>query len=148
MRGPRWQREQTERQHMSVTYNDNAVPVGSIVAAVKTGPGAGTSVGSYVLESLTLNYESAVIKRKDEIGKQNGFTIVKTGGGTGSGVMQIATASTARPDIGSWFSFTPNGGTGGVAEQWVIASYGQPFGNDAYYKITVNLDLSPNPPAS
>ena len=47
------------------TYVDNSVPIGSIVAAIKRGGGAGSALGSYVFDNVTLEYHTAVVSRKD-----------------------------------------------------------------------------------
>jgi hypothetical protein len=132
----------------SATYIDNEVPIGSRVENIMTGGGTGTSVlASAVFENITLNYEGVTVKRHDEIGKQNGFTIVKTGGGTGNATIQIPKATSKRPSIGDWFADAFDGSST-ATEHWVIASLGQPFDAGSYYKVTTTLELSPTPPTA
>lgn len=132
---------------MPPTYTDNQVPIGSRVEAIKRGVGAGTDVGSYVFESLSLDRPSTVVTRKDQIGKENGWALVDGVGCTGSGVIQIATAATQIPRNGDWFKDAFDGSST-AQEQWVITKIGQPFAHDAYFKCNVDLKLSSAPPTA
>jgi hypothetical protein len=134
----------------SPTYTDNQVPIGSRVETLKSGGGSGSTIGVYVFENITLDRPSQIVERKDEIGQDNGWALVKNVACTGSGVCQIATAATQRPAPGMWFSDSFDGSTAAssAAEQWVITSVGQPFAHDGYFKANVNLRLSRVPPTA
>lgn len=133
---------------MTATYTDNGVPYGSRVEAVKSGVGAGTAIGSYVLENITLQRPSLVVERRDQVGKDNGWALEKGVPNTGSCVVQIATATTQVPAPGMWFSDTFDGSTAGAAEQWVFTEVGQVFESQGYFKANASIRLSRTPPTS
>jgi hypothetical protein len=133
---------------MSQTYTDNAIPVSSRTVALKSGPGAGTSVGTYVAEDISIERGSQEIVRRDEAGKVNGWAVNATGDDTGTMTLQIAGSTTETPKIGYWFSDIFDLKAGATAEQWVIVKVGQPFRFDTYLKVTCGMRHSANPPAS
>jgi hypothetical protein len=133
---------------MGVTYTDNQVPIGSRVETIKRGVSAGTTVGVYVFENITLDRPSGVVERVNEIGEDNGWALVNKKPCTGSAVLQIPTSTAPIPHGGDWFSDQFDGSTAGSAEQWVLVNIGQPFEHSGYYKCNVTLRLSRTPPTS
>ena len=127
------------------TFADNQMPAFSRVLDIKYGVGAGTTrLASAVFEDINLTYESAIVERKDEIGKENGWTLVATGKGTGTATIQIPTSAAVWPRNGDWISDAFDGSST-ATETWVIHTPSKPFRFDSYYKVNVQLRLSNHP---
>jgi len=112
----------------SPSYNDSNVPfaTGGVLCVINS--------GSYVLEDFTITRPSKTIERPDEIGGPNGFVVVK-GQPSCTGVLQIATSSTARPLLGQTFTST---WTQSGTEVWAINSVSEPYRIGDYYKVTIS----------
>ena len=106
---------------------------------------SGMRLASAVFEDINLTYESVVVERKDEIGKENGWAMVATGKGTGSATIQIPLSTSNRPQNGDYIVDTFSTS---APEQWVIHSPSHPYRFDSYYKVNVQLKLSKNPPTA
>lgn len=130
-------------------YNDNNVPF-----AIPNGPqtvkrggtSTATTIGIFIFENLTLNAPGKVGERPDPIGAPNGWWLVR-GFPTASGVMQLATTPTPRPDLGDWFQNQFDGSPSGVSETWVIVDRSDPYEISGYYKANVTLRKAFNPPS-
>lgn len=115
-------------------YNSGNVPFGSRVEEIFDRTGA--SLGNYVFENINLTRPGKVLERPDEIGSDNGWTLVRSFN-VGTAVLQIATAATTPPDLGSYF--TDDFGYGD--QRWVIVDISPPFEMQGYYKQNVNIRL-------
>src|SRR5262245_36982528 len=123
------------------TYVDNAVPFGSRTEELMR---AGSPLGTYVFENISLTRPGKVGERHDEIGQPNGWWVV-AGFPHGTGVVQIPTADADYPQIGDYFE--DEFGTGTGTERWVIVDTTEPYAMNDYFKMNVTIRLSPNPPA-
>lgn len=130
----------------SQAYLDSAIPYGGRIVSVKSGGGAGSAIGSYKAESITINRPTKTVERPDEVGGPNGFAVVNAQE-TGSCVLQID-AGAECPKNGYWFSETFDLKSGASAETWVINSVGQPFEMQGYFKVNCNLIRAHNPPTA
>ncbi len=133
---------------MATQYVDNAVPFGSRTEDFKRGgTGGPTTVGTYVLESISLSRPSKIIERPNQIGQPNGWVAVNTFQ-HGTAVVQIPTGEAEFLKIGDWFQDTFDGTDANpAAETWVVVEATQPYGMNDYYKQNVTLRLAENPPA-
>lgn len=138
---------------MSVTYTDNSIGVGSIVATIYSGTGAGTPViTNAVFDDVTINMPGKVVERTDEVGKDNGWTLVANSleAGppvTGTATIQIPTSTTTNSLSGCWFKYAFNPSSTATA-QFVICDVTDPRSKDGYYKANVTLRLSRTPPTA
>ena len=122
---------------MNVTsFNDNSVPTGGFAISLSRGAGAGTVLGTYVLESFTPTRPSKLTERPDYDGGPNGWKAVNAQENA-SGVLQIATSATTFPQRGDWFTLTADPAI--ANEKWVIVDFSEPFEAGMYYKQNVTL---------
>ena len=121
------------------TYVDNAVPFGSRTEEIVR---AGTPLGTYILETISITRPGKVGERFNEIGEPNGWWVVNVFP-HGTAVVQIPTEDSDYPTNGDYFEDDFGVGT----ERWVIVDSTQPFGMHDYYKMNITIRLSPNPPA-
>ena len=128
-------------------YSDGAIPAGGFLVDLKTGVGAGTAVGTYLCESFDVSRPGNVVNRPSEVGGPNGWA-VSNAQETGTGVLQIATATTETPKIGMWFSKTFDRKAASSAETWVITSVSEPLEMNGYAKVNCSFQRSHNHPAS
>jgi hypothetical protein len=124
---------------MASTYVDNAVPFGSFAVDLIR---AGTTLGTYVLEDLTVTRPTKVIERPDATGGPNGWAAVPAQV-SASGTIQIPTSDGDYPDLGDYFERDFGYGT----ERYVLTEVGIPFRISDYYKANFKAMHSPNPPA-
>jgi hypothetical protein len=110
-------------------YVSGSIGVGSVVEVI--------SGGTYVLENVTINRPAKVISRLDEMGRENGWTLIKGQPCSGSATLQVGTIA-AIPPNGAFFSDTF---TGTNVEKWVIVSQDQPIAHDTYWKVNIGLKL-------
>ncbi|PAW76820.1 MAG: hypothetical protein B9S32_13865 [Verrucomicrobia bacterium Tous-C9LFEB] len=82
---------------MAAIKNDGSIPYGSKVLTIAT--------VTYVADSIKVSRPSKVIERTNEIDEPSGQVII---GGfvTGDATLQLATAATAYPPLGSEFTIT------------------------------------------
>jgi hypothetical protein len=123
------------------TYVDNQVPFGSRTEEIFR---AGTSIGTFIFENLSLTRPGKVGERHNQIGEPNGWWVVD-GFPHGTGVVQIPTIDSPYPQNGDYFEDTFR--TGSTAERWVIVDTTEPYAMNDYYKMNVTIRLSKNPPA-
>lgn len=128
-------------------YNDGTVPAGGFIVDLKTGVGAGTAVGSYIVESFDVTRPGNVVNRPSEVGGPNGWT-VSNAQETATGTLQIATTATETPKIGHWFSKTFDRKQGASAETWVITSVSEPFEINGYAKVNCSFQRSHTHPSA
>lgn len=129
-----------------MNYIDNQVPFGSRVEDIKRGT-AGTAVGTYILESISLTRPSKIIERPNQIGEPNGWVSVN-GFNHGTCVVQIPTEASEYPKNGDWFEDTFDGSDASPsAERWVIVDITQPYAMADYFKCNATIRLSTNPPS-
>ena len=129
-----------------MAYIDNQVPFGSRVEDFKRGTGAGTDVGTYILESISLTRPAKIIERPNQIGEPNGWVAV-SGFAHGTCVVQIPTEASEYPKIGDWFEDAFDGTDANAAdERWVIVDITQPYAIADYFKCNATIRLSENPP--
>ena len=134
-------------------YLDNNIGFGSIVADLKSGVGSGTSVfSSAVFDDVTLNMPGRVIERTDQVGQDNGWTLVPnafTAGPpvTGTATIQIPTSVTRNTLSGCWFKYAFDGSST-AQQQMVITDCSIPYSKDGYFKVNVSLRLSRTPPTA
>jgi hypothetical protein len=121
------------------TYVDNAVQFGSFSVTLTR---AGSSLGTYIVENITITRPSKKIERPNHIGEPNGFVLVD-GFVTASGTIQVPTAGSDYPARGDYFEEDFGFGT----ERFVISEVGQPFSMSDYHKCNISMSLSPNPPS-
>ena len=122
------------------TYVDKQVPFGSRTVELLR---AGTAIGTYVFENISLTRPGKVGERHDEIGQPNGWWVVD-GFPHGTGVVQIPTADAEWPHKGDYFE--EQFATADGVERWVIVDTTEPYSMNDYYKMNVTLRLSANPP--
>ncbi len=120
-------------------YVDNAVPFGSRTEDLLR---AGSALGTYILESISISRPGKVGERFNQIGEPSGWWVINTFP-HGTAVVQIATVDTDYPVNGDYFEDDFGQGT----ERWVIVDTTQPFAMNDYYKMNITIRLSPNPPA-
>lgn len=131
--------------------NQNAVPVGSFVAALNNG-------SNYIAEGFVFNRPTTRIRRPDIYGQPQDMVMFRAEE-TGSGILQISAESGASavplPVPGNYFDLAvpnlpaPNGttgyppaGTGAAgAERWVLDSVSEPFEAQGYRKVNVTCVL-------
>lgn len=142
---------------MPVTWTDNSIGVGSIVATLYSGnPTASTAyITNAVFDDVTLNMPGKVVERTDQIGKDNGWTLVanslSTAGGppiTGTGTVQLATSATGNQLPGKWFGYAFDPATTGTTACYVITDATDPRSKDGYWKVNVSFRLSRTPPTA
>lgn len=114
-------------------YNDGNIPYGSRLETMNRG---GSSLGSYVLENVTINRKSKIIKRMDELGGPNGSVGVPDFD-EGSAVAQLATSSTTILQRGDKFTDTFDAVTG--AETWIVTECDQPETQNDYKKQSLKF---------
>lgn len=114
-------------------YNDGTIPYGSRLETFTRGV---SSLGSYVLENVTINRKSKIIKRMDELGAPNGSVGVYDFD-EGSAVAQLATTSSTVLQRGDKFTDTFDAVTG--AESWKITECDQPETQNDYKKISIKF---------
>lgn len=108
---------------------------------------AGTAVGTYILESISLTRPAKIIERPNQIGEPNGWVAV-LGFEHGTCVIQIPAETSAYPQLGDWFEDTFDGTDANPeAERWVITDITQPFAMADYFKCNATIRWSKNPPA-
>ncbi|SRR6266576_1275450 len=130
-----------------MSYIDNSVPFGSRVEDILRGTGAGTPVGTYILESISLTRPSKIIERPNQIGEPNGWVAV-AGFQHGTCVVQIPLDTSEYPKIGDWFEDTFDGSDASPStEHWVIVDITQSYAMADYFKCNATIRLSINPPA-
>jgi hypothetical protein len=111
-------------------YVSNSIPIGSVLETL----GNGTN---YVFENLTINRPTKVIQRVDNMGRDNGWALVKGQPCTATAVLQVPSVA-AIPALGVSFTDTL---TGTTSEKWVITAVDQPVSHDTYFKVNVSLKL-------
>jgi hypothetical protein len=140
-----------------VTWTDNSIGAGSIVATINSGnPTASTAyISSAVFDDVTLNMPGIVIQRTDEVGKDNGFALIanslSTAGGppvTGTATVQIPTSTSGNQLCGKWFGYDFDTSTGGSTACFVITSATDVRGKDGYWKVNIGFQLSRTPPTA
>ncbi len=131
-----------------MSYIDNAVPFGSRTVDLKRGgTGSPTTVGTYILESISLTRPTKIIERPNQIGEPNGWVAV-AGFQHGTCVVQIPTEASEYPKVGDWFDETFDGSDASPsAEHWVICDITQPYAMADYFKANATIRLSIAPPA-
>ncbi len=134
---------------MALQYVDNSVPFGSRTVDFKRGgTGAPTTVGTYILESISLSRPSKIIERPNQIGQANGWVAV-SGFDSGTAVVQIPTEASEFIKLGDWFEDAFDGTDANPEdEHWVVVEATQPYGMNDYYKQNVTLRLSISPPVA
>lgn len=117
-------------------YNDNNVPYGSRTESLKRGQTSPTTLGTYILENITINRPVAEIDRTDQVGGPNGWVAVNKQE-DGSVTVQYASTSATWPQNGDWFqdTFDPNIGV----EKFVLINLGIPFEINGYFKVNAKL---------
>lgn len=138
----------------SPTYTDNQVPIGSIVATLYTGGGSGSSyLANAVFDDVTINLPGKVVERTNEIGQDNGWTLVantiNSAGPpvTGTATIQIPTTVSGNSLSGKWFKYAFDPSSTAQA-QMVICDVTDPRSKDGYFKCNVTLRLSRTPPTA
>lgn len=132
------------------SYSDNAVPIGSKVASIKAGGGVGaTIITNAVFDDISLNMPATIVSRLDEIGKENGWTmiantLVSGPPVTGSGTVQVPTSTSSNQLSGCGFDVNIDPSSTATV-RLVITDNGIPFARDGYYKVNVGLKLSRTP---
>ena|SRR5436190_13858253 len=122
-----------------MAYVDNQVPFGSRSEEFLR---SGSSLGTYILESINIQHPSKIGERPNEIGEPNGWFAV-AGFRHGTAVVQIPTVDSDYLQVGDYFEDDFGLGT----ERWVVVETAQPFGMADYYKMNITVRHSPNPPA-
>lgn len=118
-------------------YNDGSVPYGARTEVVKRGAtySGGTTVGTFIFESITLDRNDKAIKQYDELGAP-----LKSAGvfdfDEGTATVQVVTNGTLL-QRGDLFQDTFDSVTG--AETFVIFKVGEPETQNDYKKLTVSF---------
>jgi hypothetical protein len=118
------------------TKNDGGLVFGSQVVTIDS--------VAYVAENISIDAPSTIIEQKDEYGVPSGQVIVE-GFVTGTATLQLASSTTALPQIGDAFTLTQVGG--GSAVYFLISQVGQSFSQDAETKVNVSFRKRINTPA-
>lgn len=100
------------------------------------GQGSPSTLGTYILESITINRPTSKISRPDQIGGPNGFVLVNKEE-DGSCVVQYASSSATWPKNGDWFQDTFDANVG--VEKFVFHDLGFPFEIGGYFKVNAKL---------
>ena len=140
----------TNPPNPSPVFNDGGVPYGSFIADIKRGSSAAPTIiiTAGVVENFTPTRPGVVVNRPDQVGGPNGFVVGAIAQQTGSGVLQIPTATTESPKIGDWFQYIFDGKTGALPETWVIVNISEPREALGYWKQNISCQLSKSgPPA-
>jgi len=135
---------------MSVTYTDNQVPIGSIVATITSAPPSTAAViTNAVFDDVTLNLPGKVVERTNEIGQDNGWALIATTLASGlpvngTGTVQVPTAATSNQLGGKAFAYAFDGSSTATSK-FVITDTSIPYAKDGYYKVNVTFRLSRTP---
>lgn len=119
-------------------YNSNSVQYGSKIQTIKRGAtrGVATTVGVYILDSISVNRPAGRIEKPDEIGGDNGWVLVNKVV-TGSCVVQMGPSTDNWPHNGDWFEDTLDAAIG--VERFVISGIVEPKEISGYFKSNAEL---------
>lgn len=135
---------------MAASYTDNQVPIGSIVATITSAPpSTAVFIANAVFDDVSLSLPGKVVERTDEMGRDNGWALIATTitAGlpvTGSGTVQVPTATASNQLGGKAFSYAFDGSSTATAK-FVITETSIPFAKDGYYKVNCQFRLSRTP---
>jgi hypothetical protein len=120
------------------------IAIGSLAITIYSGAtsitSAGTSVGLFVAENITVNRSTNLIKRPNVIGGPNGVAMVDSYVEGSATLTMDSTANTQKiPATGNWFCLALDPSAGSTYECFVIHSVGQPFSFGEYVKISVSF---------
>jgi len=119
-------------------------------ATLPTGPATNsTSLGTYLVESLTPNYNGILINRPAVDGGDNGFVLIN-GIIEGSARIQIATGTTPSPRNGDFFvvadaSIDAVSNGAAVSRQFVLHSVQPEISTNSYRVISCSVRVDKNP---